>query len=81
VLSVGDGIARAYGLDNVEAGEMIEFENGTPGMALNLEAENVGIVIFGDDRGTGVEAIASFPSLPRRSPASAVLRPAPAAWS
>jgi hypothetical protein len=38
VLSVGDGIARAYGLDNVEAGEMIEFENGTPGMALNLES-------------------------------------------
>ncbi len=51
VLSVGDGIARAYGLDNIEAGEMVEFENGTRGMALNLESDNVGIVIFGDDRG------------------------------
>jgi F-type H+-transporting ATPase subunit alpha len=50
VLSVGDGIARAYGLDNVQAGEMVEFENGTRGMALNLESDNVGIVIFGADR-------------------------------
>ena len=50
VLSVGDGIARAYGLDNVQAGEMVEFENGIRGMALNLEADNVGIVIFGSDR-------------------------------
>jgi F-type H+-transporting ATPase subunit alpha len=50
VLSVGDGIARAYGLDKVEAGEMVEFENGTRGMALNLETDNVGIVIFGSDR-------------------------------
>jgi len=50
VLSVGDGIARAYGLDNVKAGEMVEFENGVRGMALNLESDNVGIVIFGDDR-------------------------------
>jgi F-type H+-transporting ATPase subunit alpha len=50
VLSVGDGIARAYGLDNVQAGEMVEFENGTRGMALNLEMDNVGIVIFGSDR-------------------------------
>jgi F-type H+-transporting ATPase subunit alpha len=50
VLSVGDGIARAYGLDNVQAGEMVEFENGTRGMALNLETDNVGIVIFGSDR-------------------------------
>ncbi|WP_341988824.1 F0F1 ATP synthase subunit alpha [Azorhizobium sp. AG788] len=50
VLSVGDGIARAYGLDNVQAGEMVEFENGTRGMALNLELDNVGIVIFGSDR-------------------------------
>src|ERR1700742_4076205 len=49
VLSVGDGIARAYGLDNVQAGEMVEFENGTKGMALNLEADNVGVVIFGSD--------------------------------
>ena len=50
VLSVGDGIARVYGLDNVQAGEMVEFENGTRGMALNLETDNVGIVIFGNDR-------------------------------
>src|SRR5216683_2435983 len=50
VLSVGDGIARVYGLDNVQAGEMVEFENGVRGMALNLEVDNVGIVIFGDDR-------------------------------
>ncbi len=50
VLSVGDGIARVYGLDNVEAGEMVEFENGIRGMALNLESDNVGIVIFGEDR-------------------------------
>ncbi len=50
VLSVGDGIARVYGLDNVQAGEMIEFENGIRGMALNLETDNVGIVIFGEDR-------------------------------
>jgi F-type H+-transporting ATPase subunit alpha len=50
VLSVGDGIARAYGLDNVQAGEMVEFEDGSKGMALNLEADNVGIVVFGDDR-------------------------------
>ena len=47
VLSVGDGIARVFGLDNVQAGEMVEFENGTRGMALNLETDNVGIVIFG----------------------------------
>jgi F-type H+/Na+-transporting ATPase subunit alpha len=50
VLSVGDGIAHVYGLDNVEAGEMVEFENGVRGMALNLELDNVGIVIFGADR-------------------------------
>src|SRR6187455_515021 len=50
VLSVGDGIARIYGLDNVQAGEMVEFENGVRGMALNLEIDNVGIVIFGNDR-------------------------------
>ena len=50
VLSVGDGIARVYGLDNVQAGEMVEFEDGSKGMALNLENDNVGIVIFGDDR-------------------------------
>ena len=50
VLSVGDGIARIYGLDNVQAGEMVEFEDGSKGMALNLESDNVGVVIFGDDR-------------------------------
>ncbi len=50
VLSVGDGIARVYGLDSVQAGEMVEFENGTKGMALNLETDNVGIVLFGSDR-------------------------------
>ncbi len=50
VLSVGDGIARVYGLDNVQAGEMVEFDNGIRGMALNLETDNVGIVIFGADR-------------------------------
>ena len=51
VLSVGDGIARVYGLDNVQAGEMVEFPNGIRGMALNLEADNVGVVIFGPDSG------------------------------
>ena len=50
VLSVGDGIARVYGLDHVQAGEMVEFNDGSKGMALNLENDNVGIVIFGDDR-------------------------------
>ncbi len=50
VLSVGDGIARVYGLDNVQAGEMVEFPGGIRGMALNLETDNVGVVIFGDDR-------------------------------
>jgi F-type H+-transporting ATPase subunit alpha len=50
VLSVGDGIARVYGLDEVQAGEMVEFPNGVQGMALNLETDNVGNVIFGDDR-------------------------------
>ena len=49
VLSVGDGIARVYGLDKVQAGEMVEFANGVQGMALNLEADNVGVVIFGSD--------------------------------
>ncbi|MEX0815226.1 MAG: HAS-barrel domain-containing protein, partial [Dongiaceae bacterium] len=50
VLSVGDGVARVHGLDNVQAGEMVEFPGGIRGMALNLESDNVGIVIFGDDR-------------------------------
>ena len=51
VLSVGDGIARVYGLDQVQAGEMVEFPGGIKGMALNLESDNVGVVIFGDDSG------------------------------
>ncbi len=51
VLSVGDGIARVYGLDNVQAGEMVEFPGGIRGMAMNLEADNVGVVIFGSERG------------------------------
>src|ERR1700757_5118402 len=51
VLSIGDGIARVYGLDKVQAGEMVEFPNGMKGMALNLESDNVGVVVFGDDSG------------------------------
>ena len=51
VLSVGDGIARVYGLDQVQAGELVEFDGGIKGMALNLETDNVGVVIFGNDRG------------------------------
>jgi F-type H+-transporting ATPase subunit alpha len=50
VLSVGDGIARVFGLDNVQAGEMVEFPGGIQGMALNLESDNVGVVIFGSDQ-------------------------------
>ena len=50
VLKVGDGVAQVYGLDNVQAGEMVEFDGGVKGMALNLEEDNVGIVLFGDDR-------------------------------
>jgi len=50
VVSVGDGVARIYGLDKVKAGEMVEFSSGVKGMALNLETDNVGVVIFGDDR-------------------------------
>ncbi len=50
VLSIGDGVARVYGLDNVQAGEMVEFQSGVVGMALNLEADNVGVVLFGNDR-------------------------------
>ena len=51
VLSVGDGIARVHGLDNVQAGELVEFPGGIKGMTLNLEVDNVGVVIFGEDRG------------------------------
>ena len=51
VLSVGDGVARVHGLDKVQAGEMVEFPGGIRGMALNLESDNVGVVIFGEDSG------------------------------
>jgi F-type H+/Na+-transporting ATPase subunit alpha len=68
VLSVGDGIARVHGLDNVQAGEMVEFPGGIRGMALNLESDNVGIVIFGDDRsikeGDTVKRTASIVDVP-----------------
>ena len=68
VLSVGDGIARIYGLDNVQAGEMVEFDNGTKGMALNLEADNVGVVIFGSDaeieEGSGVKRTETIVDVP-----------------
>ena len=53
MLSVGDGIARVHGLDNVQAGEMVEFPGGIRGMTLNLEVDNVGVVIFGSDRDIG----------------------------
>jgi F-type H+-transporting ATPase subunit alpha len=84
VLSVGDGIARVYGLDKVQAGEMVEFADGTRGMALNLEVDNVGIVIFGDDRhikeGDTVKRTGAIvevpgrqgPARPRRSMLSAI---------
>jgi F-type H+-transporting ATPase subunit alpha len=65
VLSVGDGIARCYGLDNVQAGEMVEFESGVRGMALNLEADNVGVVVFGSDR-----EIAEGQTVKRTAPSS-----------
>ena len=50
VLSVGDSIARVYGLEKVQAGELVEFAGGVKGMALNLEEDNVGVVIFGSDQ-------------------------------
>jgi F-type H+-transporting ATPase subunit alpha len=50
VLTIGDGIARIYGLKNVKAGEMVEFASGVKGMALNLESDNVGVVVFGNDK-------------------------------
>ena len=68
VLSVGDGIARVFGLDNVQAGEMVEFPGGIQGMALNLESDNVGVVIFGSDRdikeGDTVKRTKSIVSVP-----------------
>ncbi len=62
VLSVGDGIARVHGLDNVQAGEMVEFPGGIRGMALNLEVDNVGIVIFGSDQDIKEGDTSSAPS-------------------
>jgi F-type H+-transporting ATPase subunit alpha len=53
VISIGDGVARVYGLENVQAGEMVEFSNGVKGMALNLESDNVGVVVFGSDSAIG----------------------------
>lgn len=50
VLSIGDGIARVYGLHNIQADEMVEFSSGIKGMALNLEPDNVGVVVFGNDK-------------------------------
>ncbi|ALE03160.1 F0F1 ATP synthase subunit alpha [Bartonella ancashensis] len=68
VLSVGDGIARVYGLDHVQAGEMVSFSNGVRGMALNLEMDNVGVVIFGSDReireGDTVQRLGSIVDVP-----------------
>ncbi|RCL01638.1 MAG: F-type H+-transporting ATPase subunit alpha [Candidatus Tokpelaia sp. JSC085] len=68
VLSVGDGVARVYGLDNIQAGEMVVFSSGVRGMALNLEADNVGVVIFGSDRaiseGNTVERTRSIVDVP-----------------
>jgi len=68
VLSVGDGIARIHGLDNVQAGEMVEFDGGVKGMALNLEADNVGVVIFGSDaairEGTTVKRTGTIVDVP-----------------
>jgi F-type H+-transporting ATPase subunit alpha len=68
VLSVGDGIARIFGLDNVQAGEMVEFDSGSKGMALNLEADNVGVVIFGSDaeisEGSGVKRTGTIVDVP-----------------
>ena len=68
VLSVGDGIARIHGLDQVQAGEMVEFANGVKGMALNLEADNVGVVIFGSDseisEGSGVKRTGTIVDVP-----------------
>ncbi len=70
VLSVGDGIARIYGLDQCQAGEMVEFPGGIRGMALNLEIDNVGVVIFGDDRdikeGDTVKRTGSIVDVPGR---------------
>src|SRR5436190_2163183 len=75
VLSVGDGIARIHGLDNVQAGEMVEFEGGIKGMALNLEADNVGVVIFGSDstisEGSTVKRTVAIDTFINQRPANA----------
>src|ERR1700712_1688727 len=75
VLSVGDGIARVYGLDNVQAGEMVEFENGTRGMALNLETQNAGRPDGAPDPNRGRRtAPGSSPSTRAREPMATVLK-------
>ena len=78
VLSVGDGIARVFGLDKVQAGEMVEFPDGMKGMALNLERDNVGIVIFGEDSGS---AKARRCAAPARSSTCRSARACWAGWS
>ena len=78
VLSVGDGIARVYGLDEVQSGELVTFEDGTRGLALNLETDNVGIVIFGDDRHIQEGCVVKRPS---PSSTRRWARPCSAAWS
>ena len=62
VLSIGDGIARIYGLDNVQACEMVMFDDGTRGMALNLEDDNVGVVLFGSDANINIMGLAIPPN-------------------
>ena len=90
MLSVGDGIARVFGLDNVQAGEMVEFPGGIRGMALNLEIDNVGIVIFGSDRDikegdqvkrtkaiVGMNAVTSMSSITNAAKGDPITAPAP----
>jgi F-type H+-transporting ATPase subunit alpha len=78
VLSVGDGIARVYGLDEVQAGELVEFENGTKGLALNLENDNVGVVVLGEDKDIHEGGTSSGP---RPSSTCRWARACSAAWS
>ena len=77
VLTVGDGIARVYGLNNVQAGEMVEFPGKIKGMALNLEDDNVGVVIFGSDKSIK-EAIRSTPNYRFPAPTAAEMAEAEA---
>ena len=78
VLSVGDGIARVHGLDSVQAGEMVQFANGIKGMALNLERDNVGVVIFGT---TAASRKATRSSVRKRSWLPRSAKVFSAAWS